>query len=61
MTAPEVAFTGDTTSDFIVDEANADVLSAKILVMEVYILIVITFQLEHTGYSFISHLRRMVY
>ncbi|XP_021904654.1 tRNase Z TRZ1 isoform X2 [Carica papaya] len=34
VTAPEVAFTGDTTSDFIVDEANADVLSAKILVME---------------------------
>ncbi|KAK8652348.1 hypothetical protein V6N13_061368 [Hibiscus sabdariffa] len=33
-TAPEVAFTGDTMSDFIVDEANLDVLRAKILVVE---------------------------
>ncbi|XP_030472606.1 tRNase Z TRZ1 isoform X2 [Syzygium oleosum] len=33
-TAPEVAFTGDTTSDFIHDENNADVLRAKILIME---------------------------
>ncbi|KAE8681358.1 Nuclear ribonuclease Z [Hibiscus syriacus] len=32
--APEVAFTGDTKSDFIVDEANLDVLRAKILVIE---------------------------
>lgn len=31
---PEIAFTGDTTSDFIVDETNGDVLRAKILVME---------------------------
>lgn len=35
MTTPEVAFTGDTMSDFIVDEANIDVLRARILVMEV--------------------------
>lgn len=34
ITEPEVAFTGDTTSDFIVDENNIDVLRAKILVME---------------------------
>ncbi|KAJ4712159.1 nuclear ribonuclease Z-like [Melia azedarach] len=34
VTTPEVAFTGDTMSDFIVDEANTDVLRAKILVME---------------------------
>ncbi|KVI06396.1 hypothetical protein Ccrd_015258 [Cynara cardunculus var. scolymus] len=34
-TSPEVAFTGDTTSDFIVDTNNADVLKAKILIMEV--------------------------
>lgn len=34
-TTPEVAFTGDTTSDFIHDENNADVLRAKILIMEV--------------------------
>ncbi|XP_024968912.1 tRNase Z TRZ1 isoform X2 [Cynara cardunculus var. scolymus] len=33
-TSPEVAFTGDTTSDFIVDTNNADVLKAKILIME---------------------------
>lgn len=32
---PEVAFTGDTMSDFILDPDNADVLKAKILVMEV--------------------------
>jgi hypothetical protein len=31
---PEVAFTGDTTSDFVVDETNADALKAKVLVME---------------------------
>lgn len=36
ITEPEVAFTGDTTSDFIVDENNIDVLRAKILVMEVW-------------------------
>ena len=35
VTTPEIAFTGDTMSDFIVDEANIDVLRAKILVMEV--------------------------
>ncbi|XP_076942990.1 tRNase Z TRZ1-like [Bidens hawaiensis] len=33
-TSPEVAFTGDTTSDFIVDDNNADVLKAKVLIME---------------------------
>ncbi|KAD4888940.1 hypothetical protein E3N88_21013 [Mikania micrantha] len=33
-TSPEVAFTGDTTSDFIVDSNNADVLKAKVLIME---------------------------
>lgn len=32
--APEVAFTGDTTSDFITDTANAEVLKAKLLIME---------------------------
>ena len=35
MTEPLVAFTGDTTSDFIVDSTNVDVLRARILVMEV--------------------------
>ncbi|KAL1216722.1 tRNase Z TRZ1 [Cardamine amara subsp. amara] len=34
ITTPEVAFTGDTTADFVVDEANADALKAKVLVME---------------------------
>ncbi|XVF09128.1 hypothetical protein REPUB_Repub07fG0064500 [Reevesia pubescens] len=34
ITSPEVAFTGDTMSDFIVDEANIDVLRARILVVE---------------------------
>jgi ribonuclease Z len=31
---PEVAFTGDTTADFIVDESNKDALEAKLLIME---------------------------
>uniref|UniRef100_A0A1J3II49 ribonuclease Z n=1 Tax=Noccaea caerulescens TaxID=107243 RepID=A0A1J3II49_NOCCA len=34
ITTPEVAFTGDTTSDFIVDEHNSDALKARVLVME---------------------------
>ncbi|KAK9748021.1 hypothetical protein RND81_02G030300 [Saponaria officinalis] len=34
ITSPEIAFTGDTMADFIVDPANLDVLRAKILVME---------------------------
>ncbi|KAM3381063.1 Nuclear ribonuclease Z [Capsicum chinense] len=33
-TAPEIAFTGDTMSDFIYDSENVDVLKAKILIME---------------------------
>ncbi|XP_057806401.1 tRNase Z TRZ1 [Salvia miltiorrhiza] len=33
-TTPEIAFTGDTMSDFITDVDNADVLRAKILIME---------------------------
>ncbi|KAM7479987.1 hypothetical protein LguiA_028200 [Lonicera macranthoides] len=33
-TTPEVAFTGDTMSDFIIDNANGDVLRAKVLIME---------------------------
>lgn len=32
--SPEVAFTGDTMSDFIVDPSNIDALKAKILIME---------------------------
>jgi ribonuclease Z len=32
---PEVAFTGDTTPDFILDKANKDVLESKLLIMEV--------------------------
>lgn len=32
---PQIAFTGDTMSDFIVDQSNIDVLKARILVMEV--------------------------
>eukprot|EP00898_Chlorokybus_atmophyticus_P003061 jgi/Chlat1/3756/Chrsp259S03900 len=31
---PEVAFTGDTTAEFITNSANADVLRAKLLIME---------------------------
>ncbi|XP_020600128.1 tRNase Z TRZ1 isoform X3 [Phalaenopsis equestris] len=34
VTSPEIAFTGDTMSDFVVDPDNAEVLKARILVME---------------------------
>ncbi|CAN1347666.1 tRNase Z TRZ1 [Linum perenne] len=34
VTHPEIAFTGDTMSDFVLDESNIDVLKANILVME---------------------------
>ncbi|KAF5199175.1 tRNase Z TRZ1 [Thalictrum thalictroides] len=34
LTSPEIAFTGDTMSDFIVDPNNIDALRAKILVLE---------------------------
>ncbi|XP_009616154.1 nuclear ribonuclease Z-like isoform X2 [Nicotiana tomentosiformis] len=34
LSAPEIAFTGDTMSDFIKDSENVDVLRAKILIME---------------------------
>ncbi|KAL0440615.1 UNVERIFIED_CONTAM: tRNase Z TRZ1 [Sesamum radiatum] len=33
-TSPEVAFTGDTMSDFIIDPENVDVLKAKLLILE---------------------------
>ena len=36
---PEIAFSGDTMSDFILDPDNADVLKAKILVVEVCLLV----------------------
>ncbi|BBN14055.1 ribonuclease Z [Marchantia polymorpha subsp. ruderalis] len=32
--SPEVAFTGDTTAEFITDQANVDVMKAKLLIME---------------------------
>ncbi|GJP55046.1 hypothetical protein CLOM_g14035 [Closterium sp. NIES-68] len=35
VVVPEVAFTGDTTVEFITDPANAHVLRAKLLIMEV--------------------------
>ncbi|XP_062218554.1 nuclear ribonuclease Z isoform X2 [Phragmites australis] len=34
VTTPEIAFTGDTMSDFILDPGNADVLKARVLVVE---------------------------
>ncbi|XP_031400963.1 tRNase Z TRZ1-like [Punica granatum] len=34
ITVPEIAFTGDTMSDFIADSDNVDVLRAKILILE---------------------------
>lgn len=38
FTEPQVAFTGDTMSDFITDSSNIDVLKANILVVEVHYL-----------------------
>lgn len=38
VSTPEIAFTGDTMSDFILDPDNADVLKAKILVVEVWLI-----------------------
>ncbi|XP_031407569.1 nuclear ribonuclease Z isoform X2 [Punica granatum] len=35
ITVPEIAFTGDTMSDFIADSDNVDVLRAKILILEI--------------------------
>lgn len=40
VTMPEIAFTGDTMSDFIVDDNNIDVLRAKVLIMEVQLIAV---------------------
>ena len=31
---PEIAFTGDTTAEFITDPANAEVFKARLLIME---------------------------
>lgn len=46
--SPEVAFTGDTTSDFMLDPCNADALRAKILITEVqYNLLMKWVQLFH--------------
>lgn len=41
-TVPEIAFTGDTMSDFIVDSDNVDVMRAKILILEVSLSLTIT-------------------
>ena len=38
VTVPEIAFTGDTMSDFIVDQNNIDALRSRVLVMEVHLL-----------------------
>ncbi|KAJ0960972.1 hypothetical protein J5N97_001050 [Dioscorea zingiberensis] len=34
VTSPEIAFTGDTMSDFVVDPENSDALRARVLVIE---------------------------
>ena len=49
VTTPEIAFTGDTMSDFVVDHANADALMARVLIMEVCYIDYIshTFLLNH--------------
>ncbi|XP_039142643.1 nuclear ribonuclease Z-like isoform X3 [Dioscorea cayenensis subsp. rotundata] len=35
VVSPEIAFTGDTMSDFVVDPENSDALRARVLVMEI--------------------------
>jgi len=56
LTEPEIAFTGDTMSDFIIDENNTDVLRAKILVLEVNYFI-----LYFCGYKlFISNIEALL-
>lgn len=50
IATPEIAFTGDTMSDFVIDPDNADVLKARILVMEVIILPVMT-GITHQNHS----------
>lgn len=50
VTMPEVAFTGDTTADFIVDDSNLDALRAKILVMEV-LKVIYSFQVQYSTYG----------
>ena len=34
MVVPELAFTGDTTAEFITDPANEEVFKARLLIME---------------------------
>lgn len=56
--SPEVAFTGDTTSDFLLDPLNADALRAKVLITEATFLDDST-SIEHArqhGHTHISEL-----
>ncbi|WCJ35976.1 tRNase Z TRZ1 [Euphorbia peplus] len=59
ITTPEVAFTGDTMSDFITDENNVDALRARILVMESTFLDD-TVEVEHARDYGHSHLYEIV-
>ncbi|KAK2445039.1 tRNase Z TRZ1 [Trifolium repens] len=56
--SPEVAFSGDTTSDFMLDPLNADALRAKVLITEAIFLDDST-SIEHArqhGHTHISEL-----
>ncbi|KAF8410804.1 hypothetical protein HHK36_003341 [Tetracentron sinense] len=57
--SPEVAFTGDTTSDFMLDPRNADALRAKILITEATFLDE-GFSIEHARQHGHTHLFEII-
>ncbi|KAH7533408.1 hypothetical protein FEM48_Zijuj04G0127600 [Ziziphus jujuba var. spinosa] len=57
--SPEVAFTGDTTSDYMVDPRNADALRAKILITEATFLDE-GFSIEHARQHGHTHLYEII-
>ncbi|XP_061360695.1 tRNase Z TRZ2, chloroplastic [Gastrolobium bilobum] len=57
--SPEVAFTGDTTSDFMLDPLNADALRAKILITEATFLDE-SFSIDHARQHGHTHLFEII-
>ncbi|KAK4279172.1 hypothetical protein QN277_016920 [Acacia crassicarpa] len=57
--SPEVAFTGDTTADFMLDPRNADALRAKILITEATLLDD-SFSVEHARQHGHTHLSEII-
>ncbi|KAJ7960309.1 Nuclear ribonuclease Z [Quillaja saponaria] len=56
---PEVAFTGDTTSDFMLDPCNADALRAKILITEATFLDE-SFSIDHARQHGHTHISQII-